>query len=176
MFDWVKNINKPYPEFWKNYLIKLEQKTNRYVAICFEDTNLDIEKPIQIAGIAIINDNIIVQDSFEITLNNSDNETVEIEKFIDFIGNSTLVGHKIYLEIETLNAKLSKLDCGRLKNEILDIEIMHIKFQEINDKNFTIDDLTTFYKLEKNTQHSASDDALSIALLFLKLKAKLGIV
>jgi hypothetical protein len=27
MFDWIKNINKEHPEFWKNYLEKnLKQK------------------------------------------------------------------------------------------------------------------------------------------------------
>ena len=44
MIDWIKNINKKYPEFWKKYLSTFEEKSNRYVSIALETSGLDAEK------------------------------------------------------------------------------------------------------------------------------------
>jgi DNA polymerase-3 subunit epsilon len=66
------------------------------------------------------------------------------------------------------------LQCGRLKNEALDIEIMHRKLMDINDKMFSLDELSKLYKISQSERVTASDDAYSIALLFLKLKSRLG--
>jgi WD40 repeat protein len=35
MLDWIKNINKEYPEFWKSYLAKFETKSSRVKGISF---------------------------------------------------------------------------------------------------------------------------------------------
>jgi DNA polymerase-3 subunit epsilon len=35
-----------------------------------------------------------------------------------------------------INVALEKLDCGRLKNEALDIDMMHLKLNDITDKQF----------------------------------------
>ena len=176
MFDWIKNINKPSPEFWKNYLEKFEKKSDRYVILRLESVIKLNSKQINIACISILNDCIVVKDSLEITVSENETGIVAIENFINYIENATLIGHKIYLEIEILNDILYKMNCGRLKNDVLDIEIMHTKLNEISDKEFSIQELLQLYKLEKSTQHSASDYAFSIALLFLKLKTKLGII
>ena len=72
-----------------------------------------------------------------------------------------------------INQVLENLSCGRLKNEALDVEIMHKKLNDINNANFTIDQLSTIYKIPKNERISTTDDAFTIALLFLKLKSRL---
>ena len=51
---------------------------------------------------------------------------------------------------------------------------MHQKLMDITNKSFSLEDLIKYYKLPLNEKNSASDDAYSIALLFLKLKSKLG--
>ena len=66
------------------------------------------------------------------------------------------------------------MDCGRLKNEALDIEIMHQKLKDITNKTFSLDELATIYKVPQSDRVTVSDDAYSIALLFLKLKSRLG--
>jgi hypothetical protein len=33
MLDWLKNINKEHPEFWKNYVSKFDKKTTRFVVL-----------------------------------------------------------------------------------------------------------------------------------------------
>ncbi|HLP65232.1 3'-5' exonuclease [Flavobacterium sp.] len=197
MLDWLKNINKPYPEFYKNYLSKFEKKSNRFVAISIETTGLNVEKDVILSFgcVAVINDTIIVGDAFEIAIpqykylhdNGITNdfiiessipklaEPAAIEKLLEYLGNATLIGHRIHFDIEMLNEALSKLECGRIKNEALDIEVMHRKLLDITDKSFSLDELSTAYKIPKAERITASDDAYTIALLFLKLKSRLGI-
>lgn len=197
MLDWLKNINKPYPEFYKNYLSKFEKKSNRFVALSIETTGLNVEKDVILSfgAIAVVNDTILVGDSFEVAIpqykylhdNGITNdflmessipklvEPIAVEKLLEFIGNATLVGHRINFDIEMLNMVLSKMECGRIKNEALDIEVMYRKLHDITDKSFSLDELSSLFKIPKADRISATDDAYSIALLFLKLKSRLGL-
>ena len=190
MIDWIKNINKKHPEFWKKYLLTFEEKSNRYISLALETTGLNAEKDLilSIAAISIVNDTIFIGESFEINIsqNNSFNHNSLIsqpkidqfealEVFLNFIENAILIGHRIYFDIEIINEALNKMDCGRLKNEALDIEIMYKKLHDLNDdKSFSLDELGSFYKIPKY-EPSTPNEAFSIALLFLKLKTKLGI-
>lgn len=190
MIDWIKNINKKYPEFWKKYLSTFEEKSNRYISLALETTGLNAEKDLilSIAAISIVNDTIFVGESFEINIsqNNSFHHDSLISKpkidqfealelFLNFIKNAILIGHRIYFDIEIINEALNKMDCGRLKNEALDIEIMYKKLHDLNDdKSFSLGELASFYKIPKY-EPSTPNEAYSIALLFLKLKTKLGI-
>jgi DNA polymerase-3 subunit epsilon len=74
-----------------------------------------------------------------------------------------------------LNSALERLDCGRIKNEALDVDMMYRKLTDINDKQFSLDDLCDIYKIPKGDRNTSSEDAYRIALLFLKLKSRLGI-
>ncbi len=196
MLDWIKNIGGNYPEFYKNYVTKFDKKSSRFVIISIETTGLDKnnDQILSIGAIAVVNNNIVVSDSFEISfiehfeINNNNNEALDIEKkkseivnielikyFLEYIQNAVLVGHRVAFDVDILNEYLEKLKCGRLKNEALDIEVMYKKLEDINDKHFTLDDLLQKFKIEKSERYSASEDAFSIALLFLKLKSRLGI-
>jgi DNA polymerase-3 subunit epsilon len=100
-------------------------------------------------------------------------EPEAIKAFIEFIGNSILVGHHVDFDVEMINAALEKLECGRLKNA-LDIDMMHRKLNDITDKQFSLNELSEIYKT--NTErNSSTEDAYKTALLFLKLKSRLGI-
>ena len=197
MLDWIKNINKEYPEFWKIYLSKFEKKSNRFVVLSAETTGLSLEKDVILSfgSFSIINNSIIIGDSFETVVaqykffheNGISNEfTIEtkmkkmgeidaIQAFVEFIGNSVLVGHHIDFDVEMINVALEKIDCGRLKNEALDIDVMHRKLLDINNKQFSLDELCSIYKIPISDRYSSSEDAYKIALLFLKLKSRLGI-
>jgi DNA polymerase-3 subunit epsilon len=197
MLDWIKNINKEYPEFWKKYLSKFEKKSNRFVVLCTETTGLNPDKDVilSIGSFSVINNSILIGDSFEAYFaqykffhdNGILNEfTVEskmkklgesegIQSFIEFIGNSVLVGHHIDFDVEMINAALERLGCGRLKNEALDIDIMHRKLLDINNKQFSLEELCEIYKIPESDRNSSSEDAYKIALLFLKLKSRLGL-
>ena len=196
MLDWIKNINKEYPDFWKTYLSKFETKTNRYVILNTETTGLNPKKDVILSfgAIAVVNDVIKISDTFEVVIlqykylhdNGLSNESLiesklpklseynAIQALVEYIENAVLVGHRIHFDIELINEALEKMECGKLKNEALDIEIMHQKLMDITNKSFSIEDLVKQYKLPANERNSASDDAYSIALLFLKLKTRLG--
>ena len=103
-------------------------------------------------------------------------EREAIQAFLEYIGNAILVGHRIHFDVDLINVALEKLDCGKLKNEALDIEIMHKKLKDISsEKPISIDELCEIYKVPKSERLSSSEDAYTIALLFLKLKSKLGL-
>lgn len=197
MMDWLKNINKNSPEFWRNYLTKFEKKSNRYVILCTDTSGLNPKKDVILSfgAIAVIDDSIRLGELFEVTIpqykflhdNGLSNdflleseqpklsENQAIEKLIDFIGNSTLVGHRIHLDVEMINHALEKLSCGRLKNEALDLEIMHKKLNDINNANFTIDQLSAIYKIPNSENNSTTNEAYTTALIFLKLKSRLNL-
>jgi DNA polymerase-3 subunit epsilon len=196
MIDWIKNINKEYPDFWKSYLAKFESKSNRYVILSTETTGLNPKKDVILSfgAVAVVNDIIRIGDNFEVVIlqykylheNGLSNEFLiesklsklaepqAMQALVEYIGNAVLVGHRIHFDIEMINDVLEKMECGKLKNEALDIEIMHQKLMDITNKSFSLEDLIKHYKLPLNEKNSASDDAYSIALLFLKLKSRLG--
>ncbi|WP_309612531.1 3'-5' exonuclease [Flavobacterium sp.] len=196
MIDWIKNINKEYPDFWKSYLAKFETKSNRYVVLSTETTGLNPKKDVILSfgAVAVVNDIIRIGDNFEVVIlqykylhdNGLSNEFLiesklaklaepqAIQALVDYIGNAVLVGHRIHFDIEMINDVLEKMECGKLKNEALDVEIMHQKLLDITNKSYSLEDLVKHYKLPLNERSSASDDAYSISLLFVKLKARLG--
>ncbi len=196
MLDWIKNINKDYPDFWKSYLAKFENKSNRYVILSTETTGLNPKKDVILSfgAVGVVDDIIRIGDNFEVVIlqykylhdNGLSNEFLieskmsklaepqAIQALVDYIGNAVLVGHRIHFDIEMINDVLEKMECGKLKNEALDVEIMHQKLTDIMNKSFSLEELIKQYKLPLNERNSASDDAYSIALLFVKLKARLG--
>ena len=117
MIDWIKNINKDYPEFWKNYLTKFENHPQRYVALTIDYSGANPQKDVIMAfgAVGIENNKINIGDFFEVVLlqyiylheNGLSNEAIieskqtklgereAIQAFIEFLGNAVLVGHKI---------------------------------------------------------------------------------
>ena len=197
MLDWLQNINKKYPEFWKAYLSKFEKKSKRFVILSTETSGLNPELDVimSIGSVAIEKDAILIGDSFEVTLlqykylhdNGLSNKMIvdsahtklsepqAIQAFVEYIGNAVLVGHRIHFDVDIINVALEKLNCGRLKNEAVDIEIMYKKWKDIHDKPFSLEELCTAFKIHKSHKHNSSEDAYNIAILFLKLKSRLGI-
>ncbi|OYU79031.1 MAG: DNA polymerase III subunit epsilon [Flavobacterium sp. BFFFF1] len=198
MLDWLKNINKEYPDFWKVYLSKFDRRSQRFVALSTTTTGLDYKKDVilSISAFGIVNDEVLIGDSYEIVLlqyvYNHDHqlsnefiveskqakslEPEGIKKFVEFLGNATLIGHRINFDVEMINEALERIHCGRLKNEALDIEVMYRKWKDLNDdKHFTLPEINTLLKMPATDRNSSSEDAYAIALIFLKLKAKLGI-
>ena len=196
MLDWIKSINKEHPDFWKLYVAKFESKSNRYVILSTETTGLNPKKDVILSfgAIGVVDDVVRIGDNFEVVIlqykylhdNGLSNEFLiesklsklaeqqAIQALVDYIGNAVLVGHRIHFDIEMINDVLEKMECGKLKNEALDVEIMHQKLMDITNKSFSLEDLVKHYKLPLSERNSASDDAYSIALLFVKLKARLG--
>ena len=197
MLDWLKNINKEYPEFWKGYISKFDEKSSRFVVLSTETSGLSPTKDVilSIGAFAVVNDSILIGDSFEAILLQykffHDNgllnefmveskmkklpEAEAIQSLIEFIGNSVIVGHHVDFDVEIINQALERMECGRLKNEALDLDVMHRKLHDINDKQFSLDDLCEIYNVPLRDRNSSAEDAYKTALLFLKLKSRLGL-
>jgi DNA polymerase-3 subunit epsilon len=191
-----KLFHKEYPEFWKKYSESFKNPATKYVVISMETSGLDTEKDVimSIAATSIVDNRILLKDSFEIFIQHNkpidsslDNEFIMVSKvekvaediaieiLINYIGNSILIGHRIDFDIEMLNNALSHLKLGKLKNEAYDIEAMFNKIVDTNEKKYTLDEMSNSLNMAISNRNSVADDAYSIAILFLKLKSKLGI-
>ncbi|MBP6128373.1 3'-5' exonuclease, partial [Flavobacterium sp.] len=180
----------------KKYTESFKSPATKYVVISMETSGLDTEKDVimSIAATSIVENRIILKDSFEIYIKHTtpldislDNEfiavskvekvseEVAIETLIEYLGNSIFIGHRIDFDIEMLNQMLSRLKLGKLKNEAYDIEAMFNKLSETNDKKYAMEEMSKFLNISISERNSVADDAYSIAILFLKLKSKLGI-
>uniref|UniRef100_UPI00404B7045 3'-5' exonuclease n=1 Tax=Flavobacterium sp. TaxID=239 RepID=UPI00404B7045 len=200
-FNWFKKIVKEYPEFWENYLHYFEDnnsKEKRYVVFDSETTGLNPNKDkiLSIGAVAIQNNQIVIDDFMEVFLVQDYfkadsvpihgilkegkevkiSETDAIIKFLEFIKNATLVGHHVAFDVEMINQALNRLDLGKLKNEVMDTDVMYQKLKYLpQEEHYSLDELCTIYKIRKSDRHTASGDAFITALLFLKLKKKLEI-
>lgn len=196
MIDWLKN--KKHPEFWKTYLQKQEEKSSRYVTLSVQTTGLNPVKDVilTLGAVGIQNNQLVIKDSFEVVLlqyiYNHDNgfsnefiiestmpkstEAEGIKLFVDFLGNAIIIGHRVDFDVEMINVALHKLDCGKLKNEALDIEIMFKKWKEFSDdKKFSVTEIAQNLKLPTNDSDLSIDEAYTMGLCFLKLKKYLRI-
>ncbi|WP_136666551.1 PolC-type DNA polymerase III [Flavobacterium sp. H122] len=186
MLDWFKNLGKDYPEFWRNYLIQQEIPSVRKVALHIETTGINPvkDKILSIGAISIENNQIMIENSLEIDLDKSKKtdakqltyeEVQAIESLINFIGNATLIGHRIHYDIEIINQYLSRLQSGRIKNNSLDVEVMQSRILDQTSKKYSLEELLVFYKIKNPEIHTSGNLAYNVALLFLKMRNKLGL-
>lgn len=199
MLDWLKN--KKYPLFWKEYLNTFEKddttlSEKRYVVFDLETSGLDIDNDVilSIGAIGVLGSTIIIKDYFEANIkqekfeiksvvsNSSAKEDLKISEqeaitlFLNYIKDAILVGHHINSEIAMLDKILERLGAGKLKNETFDTDSMYHKWQNIvYNEGYSLDTLCDIFKIPKSERHTATGDAYIIALLFLKLKTKLGL-
>lgn len=198
-FDWLTGNNLP--QFWKNYISLFDNddvlQTKRYVVFDMETTGLDWKEDVilSIGAIGVTGSAIGVGDFFEVVLlqdkytpqsvalngviKESGELVVEAEamiRFLNFAKDAVLVGHNINLDIEMLNQALKRLDLGRIKNPFMDTNVLYQKWKDLPDDTQTsLDEVCDMLKIKKNERHTASGNAYMTALIFLKLKNKLGL-
>ena len=54
-------------------------------------------------------------------------------RFLNFIKGSTLVSHNINLDVEMINQALKRLDLGRLKNDIMDTNVLYQRWKDLDE-------------------------------------------
>jgi DNA polymerase-3 subunit epsilon len=200
LFNWFKKDKKSYPEFWQNYLAcfdaKVEKKlVKRFVVFDTETTGLDAPNDLilSIGAVAICGNSIVVNDSLELFVEQDifKKESVPIHgilkqgkekklgekealiQFLDFIKDSTLVGHHVRFDIKMVNAVLRRMGLGKLKNRSMDTDLMYQKFKGLQeDQHAGLDELCEVFKIQKSDRHTAAGDAFITALIFLRLKNK----
>ncbi|MDV6167062.1 3'-5' exonuclease [Flavobacterium sp. DG1-102-2] len=198
-FDWLTGNNVP--QFWKNYVSLFDKdddnKIKRYVVFDMETSGLDWKEDVilSIGAIGVIKSAIEIGDFFETTikqesfspqsvalqgvLKENKEKVVEAEamiQFLNFVKDATLVGHNINLDIEMINQALKRLDLGRIKNPFMDTNVLFQRWKGLPDDSKTsLEDVCDALKIRKDERHTASGNAYLTALVFLKLKNKLGL-
>jgi len=198
-FEWLTGST---PQFWKNYITLFDNDENtpqkRYVIFDMETTGLDWKEDvilsigaIGVAGNAIeISDFLevyILQDKFSpqsvafnsVLKKGTNEKVVEAEgmiQLLNFVKDATLVGHNVNLDIEMINQALKRLDLGRLKNPLMDTNALYQRWKGLPSETQTsLDDVCDALKIDKSDRNTAWGNAYTTALVFLKLKRKLGI-
>lgn len=197
-FDWLTGSNLP--QFWKNYVSLFdnddENTLKRYVVFDMETTGLDSREDVilSIGAIGVVSNAILVGDYLQVSIKQDgfspqsvalqgvlkDGEkVVEAEaliQFLNFAKDAILVGHNINLDIEMLNQALKRLDLGRIKNPVMDTNVLYQRWKDLpDDTQSTLEEVCDALKIRKNELHTASGNAYITALIFLKLKKKMGI-
>lgn len=199
-FDWLTGGSLP--QFWKNYQSLFDDNhklaNRRYVVFDMQTSGLDWKDDVilSIGAIGVINNAIEVGDFLEVHVQqdkfttqsvalsdvlkeNNHEKVVEAEamiKFLNFVKDSTLVSHNINLDVEMINQALKRLDLGRLRNPIMDTNVLYLKWKDLpEDTHATLDELCDALKVRKSDRHTASGNAYITAIVFLKLKKKLNI-
>lgn len=195
-FEWLTGNS---PQFWKNYVSLFDNETpykkKRYVVFDVESTGSDWKEDtiLSIGALGIVDNGIAIGELLYITLinprqNNTANTVLKAEsepvveaeamiQLLNFIGDATLVGNNINLDIEMINQALKRLDLGRLKNEVMDTSVLFKRWKGINDDDakFTLDELCDGLKIDKADRNSSWGNAYTTALIFMKLKSILKI-
>ncbi len=97
--------------------------------------------------------------------------------FVEWCGDSILVGHHIAFDIAILNRALRESGCDKLRNRSIDT--MHLAQRVTGHKpystpgNWNLDALSTQYHIPLHDRHTATGDALITAILLLKLLHRL---
>lgn len=199
-FDWLTGNNLP--QFWKNYLHYFDnddkQSLKRYVVFDMETSGLDWREDVilSIGAIAVVGDAIEVGDFLEVYVKQerfvtqstsllgvikeqNQEKFVEAEamiRFLNFVKDSTLVSHNINLDVEMINQALKRLDLGRMKNAIMDTNVLFQKWKGLDENHkASLDEICDALKINKTERYTASGNAYTTALIFLKLKSKLRI-
>lgn len=198
MLDWL--TGKGDPTFWKAYLEHFDKEDAnapvRYVIFDVERTGLNWKEDVilSIGCVGVVNDQIEISDFFEVFIKQENrtqqNEAVEklfkadsseavteseaMIRLLGHIRNATLIGHNTNLDIEMMNQALKRMNLGKIRNNVLDINVMYQRFKNLpEDQHHTLDELCDLFKIKKSHRHTASNDAYITALVFLKLKRKL---
>lgn len=194
------------PDFFKEYLHAIENRdkisidTTRFVAFDTETTGLDVRKDriLSIGAIGITANSINVADSLERYVNQErfNEQTVAIhgilkegkyeriseeeaiKQFIDYIGNSVLIGHHVGFDIAIVNYALKRMGLPKLKNKAFDTGVLYKKtIHKVNilspDKSYSLDELCKELKIPRADRHKAAGDAFITALAFIKIISRL---
>jgi len=198
-FEWLTGST---PQFWKNYINLFDNDNNatqkRFVVFDMETTGLDAREDVilSVGALAVVGNGIEVGDFLEVyiqqdkfmpksvafnnvVLNEANERVVEAEgmiQFLNFVKDATLVGHNVNLDIEMVNQALKRLDLGRLKNPLMDTNALYQRWKGLTDSTKTsLDDVCDALNIDKSDRHTAWGNAYTTALVFLKLKRKIGI-
>lgn len=194
------------PSYWSNYLEHFENKTTndqlisetRFIILDVESTGLDPlkDKILSIGAVEVLNNQIYLSHTFELYLEQEEfnpksavihgilkngnveklNEEKAIEKLIDYIKGSIIVGHSIQFDISILNTTIKKYIDAKILNKSIDTIDLYKRLKGADFKSgssVSLDGLASEFKISKSDRHNAAGDAYITALLFINIIARL---
>ncbi len=169
----------------------------RFVVLDSETTGLDPRKDriVTIGAIAVLNHEILIEDSFEALLKveyNSSTVTVHgvtreesgvgldepaaLDRFLAYLGNGVIVGHHIGHDVETFNTGYQRHFGFRLQNSSLDTMALTLHLERDGAfvgrdpiQEFSLDALCALFNIIPHDRHTATGDAFMTALVFQRL-------
>lgn len=93
-------------------------------------------------------------------------------QFLDFIGNSIIVGHNIDFDLSFINPKLKKYCGTKVRNRTIDTIVL-ARSLHVPVKSYSLDNLLAFYDIDPAGRHSALGDSLLTAELLIRLLSAL---
>jgi len=169
----------------------------RFVVLDSETTGLNPRKDriITIGAIAVIHNEILIEDSFEALLKveyNSSAVTVHgvtreeslvgldepeaLTQFLKYLGDGVIVGHHIGHDVETFNAGYERHFGFRMPNASLDTMALTLHLERDGAfagreaiQEFSLDGLCALFDIIPHDRHTAPGDAFMTALVFQRL-------
>ncbi len=169
----------------------------RFVVLDTETTGLDPrrDKIISIGALSVINGQMCLDDSFEVLLKVSYNNTSvtvhgithdeavggmeepeALLLFLDYLRDGVIVGHHIGHDIEVLNTAYEKHFDLTLSNRSLDTMDLTLHLDDDGafpdrpkDAGYSLDALCELFGVAAHDRHTAGGDAFLTALVFLRL-------
>jgi len=89
--------------------------------------------------------------------------------FLNFIGDTTVVGHHIAFDIRMINKELQHAFGCEIYNHSLDTMLIYSRAILQSDEHFGLDHLFEVYNVTCNGRHTALGDALATAEVFTKM-------
>ncbi len=175
----------------------------RFVVLDTETTGLDVQKDrvISIAAVAVRGGHIVVEDSFETLirqkssgnsasvvihgllrndLRSGASERFTFARFLQYIQGDVLVAHHMWFDKQMINRALELTHPVRLLNPTLDVRTLAIRLERgllyynegIKEEEYSLDALCERYGVSIPERHTAAGDAFATAMVFQKLLAK----
>jgi DNA polymerase-3 subunit epsilon len=169
----------------------------RFVVLDSETTGLNPLKDriVTIGAIAVVDQEILIEDSFEALLRveyNSSSVTIHgvtreeslagmdepqaLQQFLKYLGDGVIVGHHIGHDVATFNAGYERHFGFRLENPSLDTMDLTLHLErdgafagQETIRQFSLDALCTMFDIIPHDRHTAPGDAFITALVFQRL-------
>lgn len=205
-FNFLTGRNARQSTFVSDYIQRFEGKVDSgkpisqcsFVALDTETTGLDVKQDyiVSYGSVTIRNYAIKVSTSRQLYLHPKKESTKEaikvheiinakdtlslrdfVERFLDDIGSSVLVGHNIGFDIAMLEKAVRPFGLKKIRNPRLDTYDLGVRVELgkltdhslINNKDYQLDALCRRYHIPLDDRHTAAGDAFLTAQLFLKL-------
>lgn len=183
-------VNKKCEDILKTKTLDVDLQNAVFSVVDTETTGLDINEArlINVAAVKVQNYKII--DFYNTFINpemmipkesikwhNITDEMVEdkptvdeiLPDFLNFVGDSIIVGHHISFDIKMINKEMSNTFNCQMGNDWLDTMLIYANAVIKKDGHYSLDQLLELYQVTCNGRHTALGDALATAEVFTKM-------